>query len=211
MSRPFHGRCAAVLLLLFLPGSAPGEEPPSPPAGPTSPSPSSSWVRVSLDPDDPYVQSIEDESADVVTFWIWAQGREAVRGIDFGLLVDGGEFVAYSLPTDRTWIALPLVDGYPESVGQALVGPVCLAEPIRIGSLVVRANETGGSVGVEPTLSAWSQGAYLLDCQNRPLYSFYGYGARVNGKPSPPRFVRGDESLPGKHDPAGDGFLEPEE
>ena len=193
MMRIAKGPLAAGGLLVLAGLAAPGATPAQTPAA-SAPQTAGSWVRVSLDPEDPFAATIDDESSDLLRFYVFMKGRVSARGIDYGLLIEGGQYIAYTTATDRAWATLPVTDGFPSSIGQAISGPDCIAGPIWLGTLLVKPDEPGQLVKVTPTQSMWSQMAYLLDCTNQPMYSFTAYGAAVNGRPDPPRLVRGDVS-----------------
>ena len=194
MIRSFTLRAALGILGASLVFAAPLAAAPDEASSPTEPTSSvGSWVRVSLDAEDPFVSTATREDTALLKFHIFAKGRKAMRGIDYGLAIEGGTFLSYAVATDRVWLPLPIADGYPGSIGQAIVGDNCEADPILLGTLLVEPDEKGGRVSVVPVQSEWSQMAYMLDCENRPMYSYVGYGACVNGRPGPPAVVRGDE------------------
>ncbi len=178
--------------------SAPGD------AGPWSER-STAWVRVSLDPEDPNVQTGTDTEATLIRFYVFAQGRVATRGIDYGLEITGGKYVGYNTATDRAWVILPVTDGLPASIGQAIVGPDCFSEPMKIGTLLVEPDEAGGLIRVDATRSSWSGNAYMLDCTNQPVRDFVAYGACLNGRPSAPHPVKGGEPKSASQDETVDG------
>jgi hypothetical protein len=142
------------------------------------------------------VQTVTQESQDVLEFHVFMEGPSPVRGIDYGLTIEGGEFVAYTVAMDRGWVTLPIPNAFPGSIGQVLSGPDCPGGPIRVGKVLVRPDEPGGVVTVDATRSAWSSNATLIDCDNRAIQGFVAFPARVNGRPDPPHVVWGKRGPP---------------
>src|ERR1700752_4631773 len=84
-------------------------------------------LKISLSRDDMNVTSAKRAKGDLVEFHLFVEGPR-VRGVDFGVRIDGGEFVGY-VPNfdDRTWQPLLIPDPYPGTICQA--GMDCYASP----------------------------------------------------------------------------------
>ena len=167
-------RALAVVLLLALPAAAEFE------------------VKVSLSAEDPDVNTLETD-AETVDFFLFIDGKDT-RGGEFGIAIEGGEFVQYVLDTGNAWIVWPMANPYPGTIAQ--VGNDCYEAPVLLGKMTVRPAEPGGAVSLDVIPSMRAQDATMIHCDETGAYTFRAYPASVNCEPGEPHAVVGD------HEPA---------
>ncbi|MGH2571390.1 MAG: hypothetical protein ACRDGR_09200, partial [bacterium] len=123
---------AASAVLLAAPVAAEEKSAPTPNAERPAPEPRDfeHQVKVSLSREDPDVQTMET-GADEIDFYVFIDG-ERTRGGEFGIVIDGGKFVRYSMDVEHAWVTFPLVNPYPGTVTQA--GTECYDTPVLLGT-----------------------------------------------------------------------------
>jgi len=175
----------ALILALGLGGTASADEPA--PASEVA-------VRVSLSKDDPRVQSLARtvEPHGFVEFYLFVEGQSLTGG-EFGLTIEGGEFLAYVIDTSKPWLPMPLTDPYPGTISQVRAGKNCYESPVYFGRILVRPDEPDGRVDVRVIPSDQQQHAVMLGCvANEPTNGFRAYPATLNGDPLEPYDCYGD-------------------
>lgn len=148
-----------------------------------APAPEDIAVRVSLSKDDPHMQTSTRtvETNGFVEFFVFVEGQSATGG-EFGLTIDGADFIAYVIDTSKPWLAMPLTDPYPGTIAQVRAGPNCFDPPIYFGRVLVRPHEPNGRVDVRVIPSELQQHAVVLGCvANEPTNGFRAYPATLNG------------------------------
>ena len=162
----------------------------APPAG-AEPS-----LKISLSREDPDVRSQKVADTDFVEFFLWIDGIQT-RGLEAGLVIEGGQFLAYVIDTSKPWIAMPLIDPYPATISQVVAGDACHEAPCYFGRILVRPDEPGGKITVNVVPSERSQVATIMNCFNQPSESLRAYPAAVNAVPDRAYQVRGEIPGPG--------------
>ena len=135
------------------------------------------------------MQTASFEHGNEVDFHVFVDGGNS-RGAEFGVSIEGGEFVSYLIDTQRAWVALPLPDPYPGTIAQA--GVDCYPSPVHLGVIRVRPDEPGGRVNLLITPSERNAQAVVLNCDYTASYGFRAYPASINGEPKRSHRVRGD-------------------
>jgi hypothetical protein len=153
-------------------------------------------VKVSLSRENPDVRTL-GTSADEIDFYLFIDG-EKTRGGEFGIVIDGGELVRYSMDTENAWVTFPLVNPYPGTVTQ--VGTDCYDTPVRLGTMTVKPTEPGGRVSLDVVPSARDTQATIIRCDNTGTAGFRAFPAAANGKPVAPHAVAGEGELPASPD-----------
>lgn len=153
-------------------------------------------VKVSLSREDPDVRTMET-GADEIDFYLFIDG-ERTRGGEFGIVIDGGEFVRYSMDVERAWVTFPLVNPYPGTVTQA--GTECYDTPVFLGTMTVKPREPGGRVSLDVVPSARDTQATIIRCDNSGTPGLRGFPAAANGEPVAPHAVAGEGEPPASHD-----------
>jgi hypothetical protein len=159
-----------------------------------TPAPEDVSVRVSLAKDDPNVQTAQRavETNGFVEFFVFVEGQSATGG-EFGLTIEGADFIAYVIDTSKPWLAMPLTDPYPGTISQVRAGPACYDPPIYFGRVLVRPHEPNGRVDVRVIPSELQQHAVILGCvANEPTNGFRAYPATLNGDAIEPYMCYGD-------------------
>ena len=145
-------------------------------------------LKVSFSPEDPNVQTTEHTTDDELTAYIFSDGI-STRGGEFGLALEGADFVRYEMDTFFPWIAMPLPNPYPGTISQA-TGPDCVAPPVYFGKIVLKPHEPGGRVVIDVIPSLYSQSAALLDCDVEMRNGFRAYPATANPGAKPEKTHR---------------------
>lgn len=148
-------------------------------------------VKVSLARENPDLHSAKRTKGEFVEFFLFLEGG-MVRGVDFGLRLEGGEFIGY-LPNfeDRAWTPLLIPDPYPGTICQA--GTDCYSSPCYLGKILVRMKKPGEKITVEVMPSAFKQHALILNCDYSTTNGLRGYPAAVNAPAPEPSDVDGVE------------------
>ncbi|GJM45241.1 MAG: hypothetical protein DHS20C21_20830 [Gemmatimonadota bacterium] len=187
--RPSRWLCALAFpsLLLLLP--APSLAQPDA----TVPTEAGMSVKVSTSRDDANLQHTDSKAEGDLEFFVFVDGG-MTRGGEFGLAIDGAEFVSFLIDTEQAWMTLPMANPYPGTIAQAIAGPYCSDAPTYFGKLTVTPNERGGRVVVDVIPSLRSDQAVLLNCDNEPIAQLRAFPATVNGggKNARNHGVRGD-------------------
>jgi hypothetical protein len=148
-------------------------------------------IKVSLSPVDPNVRTGKLAKGEVIEFHLFAEGPK-IRGVDFGMKVDGGEFLGF-VPNcdDRTWQTLLIPNPYPGTICQA--GMECYSSPCRLGKLIVRATKAGEKITADVIPSVHQQHALVMNCDYSTTNGLMGYPAAVNTAAPEPHPVDGVE------------------
>jgi hypothetical protein len=146
-------------------------------------------VKVSLSPDDPDVHTATRSGNEYVEFYLFVDGGPT-RGAEFGIDVDGGQFLGYILDdAEFGWVPLPIPHPYPGTVAQAVARSECADPPLCFGRMLVKPDRPGGRVTLEVTPSRRAGLAAILHCDMKTTSGFMAYPAALNGDPPPPHEV----------------------
>jgi hypothetical protein len=148
-------------------------------------------IKVSFSHDDPDLQTIEHTTLDELSVYVFADGAP-MRGGEFGLVIEGADFVRYEMDTFFAWLAMPLPNPYPGTISQA-TGPDCLPPPVYFGKIILKPQKRGQRIFVDVIPSLWSSSAALLNCETEMINGFRAYPATANpgGKPEKTHRVEG--------------------
>lgn len=142
-------------------------------------------VKVSLSPDDPDVHTGTHPGDDYVEFYLFVDGGPT-RGAEFGIQVEGGQFLGYILDDDEFgWVPLPMPRPYPGTVAQAVARSECADPPLCFGRMLVKPDRPGGQVTLDVTPSRRAGLAAILHCNMKTSSGFLAYPAALNGDPPP--------------------------
>ncbi len=124
------------------------------------------------------LRSAKAAKGDLVEFHLFAEGPR-IRGVDFGVKIDGGEFIGF-VPNfdDRTWQPLLIPDPYPGTICQA--GMECYASPCRLGKLLVRVTKPGEKIVADVIPSVYQQHALVMNCDYSTTNGLLAFPAAVN-------------------------------
>jgi hypothetical protein len=145
-------------------------------------------VKVSLSREDPNVHTSKTD-AEEIDFFLFIDGKPA-RGGEFGIVIDGGELVRYTIDTERAWVVMPLANPYPGTIAQ--VGTDCYEAPMLLGTMTVRPAEPGGLVSLDVVPSALNAQATIVRCDNTGTPGFRGFPGAANGDAVVPHAVAGE-------------------
>jgi len=181
-----HRMFLAALLGLALPclgGSAAAQEV-------SGPRPS---VKVSLAKDNPDLQSMKRSKGELVEFFLFVEGP-AIRGVDLGVEIEGGEFIGY-IPNWEigAWTPLQVPNPYPGSIGQA--GGECFSSPCLFGRVLVRATKPNEKITVDVIPSKFTRHAYVLNCDYSTTNGLHVFPAGFNTDAPAPHDVDGEEYI----------------
>jgi hypothetical protein len=174
---------ALLLPLLPLLGVPAGAEE----AASTAPPVSEYAVKVSLSREDPDMQTGTTEAREYVEFFLFIDGGR-IAGAEFGILIDGGELIAYALDPAHAWVPLPMTNAYPGTVSQARAGDECIDPPICLGKMLVKPTTPGGRVALDVTPSERGTAAALY-CDLSTSEGLAAYPGAWNGEPPMPHAV----------------------
>lgn len=148
-------------------------------------------VKVSLSREDADLHSLKRTKGELVEFHVFVEGP-MIRGVDFGMKVEGGEFIGF-LPNfeDRAWSPLLIPDPYPGTICQA--GTECYASPCYLGKLLVRVADPKEKVVATVIPSTFKQHALVLNCDYSTTNGLYAYPAALNAPAPAPHNVDGVE------------------
>jgi hypothetical protein len=178
-------------------------------------------VKISLSSEDPDVHAGESDAGDMLEFHVWADGP-MVRGGEFGLVIEGAEFLEFQRPPAAPWLVMPIPNGPPGTISQAIAGD-CATSPVLFGTLRVKPDEAGGPVLVDVMPSEYSEYALILACDSSPLNGLRVFPAGVNispedvkphrvvGEPASGGPVQGPEAPPPVPVPDGPPAPDPDE
>ncbi len=161
-------------------------------------------IKISLSRDDQNVRTAKLAKGEIVEFHLFAEGP-MIRGVDFGVKLDGGEFLGF-VPNfdDRTWQPLLIPNPYPGTICQA--GMECYSSPCRLGKLIVRVTKAGEEIVADVIPSMHQQHALVMNCDYSTTNGLTAYPAAVNTAPPEPHPVDGVELVSkGWPDAAEDG------
>lgn len=156
-------RATFLATLLAIPVAAAGGEP---------------QVKISLSREDPNVRTGEATSGEPVEFHVWVDGP-ILRGAEFGLAIEGAEFLSFNTPREKGWLVLPIPNGPPRTISQVVPGD-CANPPVLFGTLTVQPDEAGKPIIVDVIPSAQSNFALVLLCDNTPFNGLQVFPAGVN-------------------------------
>ncbi|MEZ5065072.1 MAG: hypothetical protein R3B81_10070 [bacterium] len=159
-------------------------------------------VKISCSPVDPNATTADLPEDETLSFYVFTDGVDTMGG-EFGLKVDGAEFVRFELP-NSFWMSMPSPVGAPGTIAQVHVGD-CPEGPNFWGTLIVRPKTPGDRVVVDVIASTRANYALLLDCANAPIDGFRAFPAVANsgGKREMPHWVEGEKTASGEpEDPA---------
>jgi len=175
----FHHRAPCAALCLLLAGTAAYGVP---------------TVKISLSAEDPNVHAREHSDTEPITFYVFVDGM-SLRAAEFGLEIQGGEFVEFLIDTKKPWIPLPIPDPYPGTIAQA--GIDCYEPPVYFGRLIVQPTQAGEKIVVDAIPSERDEQALFQMCDFDATNGFVAYPAAVNSKPPPPHEVEAPKPLAG--------------
>jgi hypothetical protein len=161
-------------------------------------------VKVSLAKDNPDVQTLKRSKGELVEFYLFVDGP-AVRGVDLGVEIQGGEFIGY-IPNWEigAWTPMQVPNPYPGSIGQA--GGECFNSPCMFGRVLVRA-KPNEKITVDVIPSKYTRHAFVLNCDFSTTNGLHVFPAGFNTAAPAPHDVDGEEYLSrGWPDAAGLGM-----
>ena len=150
-------------------------------------------VKVSLAKDNPNVQTLKRSKGELVEFYLFVEGP-AVRGVDLGVEIQGGEFIGY-IPNWEigAWTPMQVANPYPGSIGQA--GGECFNSPCMFGRVLVRASKPNEKITVDVIPSKFTRHAFVLNCDFSTTNGLHVFGAGFNTAAPAPHDVDGEEYL----------------
>jgi hypothetical protein len=166
-----------------------------------APSAAERAIKVSFSPEDPNVQTIEHPTLDELAVYVFADG-EATRGGEFGLVIEGADFIRYEVDTFFAWLTMPLPNPYPGTISQA-TGPDCLPSPAYFGKLILKPQKSGERIVIDVIPSLWSGSAALLNCETEMMNGLRAYPATANPGGVPEKTHRVEGAV-GEHEEATD-------
>jgi hypothetical protein len=149
------------------------------------------FVKVSLAKDNPNVHTLKRSKGDLVEFYLFVEGP-AIRGVDLGVDVQGGEFVGYIPNWEMAaWTPLQVPNPYPGSIGQAT--GECLSSPCMFGRILVRATNPNEKITVDVIPSKMTRHAFVMNCDLSTTNGLHVFPAGFNTDAPAPHDVDGEE------------------
>jgi hypothetical protein len=148
-------------------------------------------LKISVSPTDVNARTAKLAKGEVVELHLFAEGPR-VRGVDFGIKLEGGEFLGF-VPNfeDRVWQPLMVEALYPGTICQA--GKDCYPSPCRLGKILVRVTKPGEVIIADVIPSTHQQHALVMNCDYSTTNGLMAYPAAVNAAAPDPHPVDGVE------------------